>query len=71
MLLCHGDRHDTYPSGIKLLFGDWGDRLQKGVTWHLPSHAATTEVVTTNMNPIFPIFPITSLGTGAIASKRA
>jgi hypothetical protein len=24
---CHGIRHDSYPSGIQHLFGDWSDRL--------------------------------------------
>ncbi|WP_254567440.1 hypothetical protein [Oscillatoria sp. HE19RPO] len=51
---CHGDRHDRHPCGLKRLFGDWMVCLQWGVTWLLPSHAVTTEVVTTNIEPIGP-----------------
>ncbi|MCT7966479.1 hypothetical protein NG799_09055 [Laspinema sp. D1] len=46
------------------LFGDWCDRLHWGVTGLGPSNAVTTEVVTTN---VFPIFCF-GLGRGAIAS---
>ncbi len=57
--------------GLNTCLGTGAIAALEGVTWQMPSHAATTEVVTTNMNLILPIFPITSLGTGAIASKRA
>ncbi len=48
-LECHGVRHDTLHERLKCLFGDWMLGLHWGVTWRSPSHAVTTEVVTTNM----------------------
>ncbi|WP_368010250.1 hypothetical protein [Laspinema palackyanum] len=72
MLSCDGDRHHTSNRRVYRLSA-WGLEAgpDMGVTWHPPSNAETTKVVTTNKgerlksllrtspsSPILPILPI-------------
>ncbi|MCT7959006.1 hypothetical protein [Laspinema palackyanum] len=45
-------------SGLSTCLGTGAIASLEGVTWQMPNNAETTEVVTTNMDPIHPIFPI-------------